>query len=379
MKKLMRVLAIALCLVLMLSVFASCKKPDTELKTVRLCVHSNEGAALTAIGLEQGIFEKHGIDVDLTIVDAGPPEMAAMRADNRTLDIGYIGSGVAWNAIEKSGNELSFLFLDYLGNSENLLAKKGIFTDSNKNGTYDVDEIYNGLKGQKIYFQTGATPGQYFKNLLEVLNEGKSADKQLWYTCEVSDYMTGYTAPNSDPAYRIEVVNYENSMIAAGMSTQDASGVQIAIAYSPVTTTILSSNKNVEFICAYDVLPASKASVGSWVASNKWIEEDPETVQNVVDALLEAACYRTEHIDEAIAAAERLLQKPEGSLNKGVLRSISASEYKEWFANKNATGYEYMRALYENRKVAVPEGSPIKTFEESFNDSYLLNAIKNMK
>lgn len=377
MRKMMKVLSVMLCLVLILSICASCNK--IESKKVRLCIHSNEGAALTAIGLEQGIFEKHGVDVELMIVDSGPPEIAAMRADNRTLDIGYIGSGVAWNAIEKSGNQLSFLFFDYIGNAENLLAQKGIFKDSNKNGKYDVDEIYEGLKGKKIYFQTGATPGNYFKSLIEVLNEGKPADKQLWYTSEVADYLTDYVAPNSDPMYKVEVINYENSTIAAGMSTSDASAVQIAIAYSPVTTTILSSNSNVEFITAYDLLPPTKASVSCWVASNKWIEEDPETVQKVVDALLESACYRTEHLDEAIAAAERICQQPAGKFDKGVFRSLSKEEYKEWFATKQSMGYVYMKALYDSRVNAVPEGSPRKTFEESFNDTFLLKAIEKMK
>ena len=72
-------------------------------------------------------------------------EMAAMRADERTLDVGYIGAGVAWNPIDSTGNQLSFIFLDCLSNAENLIAKKGIFNDANGNGKYDNDEIFEGL------------------------------------------------------------------------------------------------------------------------------------------------------------------------------------------------------------------------------------------
>jgi len=47
-----------------------------------------------------------------------------MRADRRTLDIGYIGAGVAWNPIDGAGNQVSFVFLDCLSNSEMLLQKR---------------------------------------------------------------------------------------------------------------------------------------------------------------------------------------------------------------------------------------------------------------
>ena len=117
----------------------------TSLTKVRIGIHGNEGGApLAAVAKEQGIFAKYGIDPIFTIVESGPAEMTAMRADNRTLDVGYIGAGVAWNPIDGAGNSLSFVFLDVLSNAEMLLAKKGIFNDANKNGKYDNNEIFDG-------------------------------------------------------------------------------------------------------------------------------------------------------------------------------------------------------------------------------------------
>jgi hypothetical protein len=50
--------------------------------------------------------------------------------------------------------------------------------------------------------------------------------------------------------------------------------------------------------------------------------------------------------------------------------------YQEWFASKDSLGYQYMKALYQVRVPNVPAGNKVKSFEESFDDSYLLKALK---
>ena len=159
---------------------------EKALTKVRVGIHGNEGGApLAAVAQEQGFFAKYGIEPVFTIVESGPAEMTAMRADNRTLDVGYIGAGVAWNPIDGGGADpLSFVFLDVLSNAEMLLAKKGIFTDANKNGKYDNSEIYTGLKGRTVYIEVGTTPGGWFKTLLELANEGKARHTDAPYADE---------------------------------------------------------------------------------------------------------------------------------------------------------------------------------------------------
>ena len=100
--------------------------------------------------------------------------------------------------------------------------------------------------------------------------------------------------------------------------------------------------------------------------------------QRVINALYESAVYRTEHLDEAIAAGEKLCQKPDGSFSADVVRSISAAEYKDWFEKEDGIGWTYMRALYDSKVGSVPEGSTPKTFEESVNFTFFLNAIANI-
>lgn len=346
---------------------------------VRVGIHANEGGApLAAVARDQGFFQKYGINPVFTIVESGPAEMTAMRADNRTLDIGYIGAGVAWNPIDGAGNSLSFVFLDGLSNAEMLIARKGIFADANGNQKFDYAEIHTGLKGQTIYIEVGTTPGGWFKTLLELVNAGRADADKLWISCETASYLAGYTPPNANPANRVTVVNTLNANLPAGMAA--GGGMSVVAGYSPATSTILRTNRAAEKIATtVDHMPAEKSFPSTWVASDKWLAENPELAQNFVKALLEAAVWRAENIDAAMRAGEKLCQRPVNTFDPTNVVAPRKEDYQAWFANRNALGYRYMKALYDSRVPNVPKGNPVKPFEKALNDTYLLEALKALK
>lgn len=380
MKKVLSML-LAFVVVIALAVTMVACTPASDLTTVRIAIHRNEAASNVALGLEKGIFEKWGINLEVTQVENGVAEMTALRADKRTLDIGYIGAGVAWNAIDGNGNGAQFVFFENLGNSEHLMARKGLFTDTNSNGTFEKEEVFAGLKGKTVYLQTGATPGNYFKSLVNWLNEGVDATDQIWIFTEASDYLADYTAPNSTEANKVTVVNMENDKIPAAMATSASEKIDVAVAYSPATKTIYTTNSDIEKIADWSVL-TGQASVGTYVASTKWLEENPEVAQNLINALYEVAIYRgasREHGQEAITAAENLCGVTAGSYNLDATIFWSQAQYEEGFANESGQGYSYMEYLYNTSKGNVPAGNTVKSFEESFNDTYLLKAIEHFK
>jgi NitT/TauT family transport system substrate-binding protein len=378
MKKSLLVVLLIVAVTASLFAAASAETPARKLTNVRIGIHANEGGApLAAVAKEQGFFEKYGINPVFTIVESGPAEMTAMRADNRTLDIGYIGAGVAWNPIDGNGNGLSFVFLDCLSNAEMFLARKGIFNDANNDGFFDFDEIYAGLKGKKVYIEVGTTPGGWFKALLDLINEGRPASQQLWLHSETSSYMAGYTAPNRNMANRVEVINTLNSNLPAGMAANG--GMDLVVGFSPATSTIVRTNPNVDVIATtVGHFPPERSFPSTWVASNAWMKENPELVQNFINALYEGALWRAENLDEAMRAGERLSQKPTNSFDPTNLVAPTEKMYQDWFANNDSLGYQYMRALYEVRVPNVPAGNRIKSFDEAFDDSFMLKAIKSL-
>lgn len=351
---------------------------DNKLATVRVGIHANEGGtSLAAVAQQQGFFKKYGINPVFTIVESGPIEMTAIRADNRTLDVGYIGAGVAWNPIDGAGNQLSFIFLDCLSNSEMLLAKKGIFVDANKNNIYDNAELYAGLRGKTVYIEVGTTPGAWFLSLVSLINTDKSDADKLWISCEVSSYLVGYTAPNAKPENKVTVVNTLNSNLSAGMATDSMS---IVAGFSPATSTMLKTNKKVETIATTAKnFPPEKSFPNTWVASDKWLNDNPAIAQNFINALYEASAWRADNIESAMRYAEQLCQRPTNSFDPISLVPPSNADLKAWFATKDSTGYRYMKALYDAKVPNVPKGNPVKDFDKAFNDKYLLAAIKSVK
>ncbi len=402
MKKNSKLIGIAMVIIMMLSLFASCastsdapaaesttpenapaeenaqeEAEELEPVTVRIGYHANEGGAtIIAVAQEMGYFEEEGIIAELTKVESGPVEMAAMRASGRTLDMGYIGAGVAWNAMDPSGNGLKFVFFDGLSDAEALIARKGQFEDADGSGDFDLDEIYAGLMGKTVYLDTSTTPGGWLKSLVAKINEDRPQEEQLWIYSETSDYLSGYTAPNDDPAYMINCIQLANSNIASAMSTQSDQKVDIAVAFAPVPTTAIESNDDIEHIAATSTHLPDNAQPSTWVASEEWMAEDPEVVQRVVNALYKAAVTRAEDPDAACRLAEVLCQTEEGTFTPSSAIWPGAEDYAQWFADENSDGYTYMKALYESKKVGVPEGETPKAFEDCYDFSYMLNAFE---
>jgi NitT/TauT family transport system substrate-binding protein len=346
---------------------------------VNMAVHSNgSGASVIAIAIERGLFKEYGIDPKVTIVESGPSEMAAMRADNPTLDFGFIGPGVAWNPIDSAGNSLSFIFFDNLGNSERMLARKSQFKDANGNGTYDQAELYAGLKGKTVYFEVGTTPGGWFKNLLDAVNQNYASGDKLWIHCEDAAYVAGYTAPNNKPENRVLVVNYLNANIPAGMATAGSNTVDIAVAYEPVPSTILNTVKDVEQVADINSLPEGKVFPSTFVANTKWMKANPELARSCVFVLYRAAVWRAENPTESMRIAERLCARPEGTFVEYAQYFPKAGDYREWFATTSSSGYSYLRSLYDERLPNVPQGVTPKPFEQAIDFAYMLEAIKEL-
>jgi len=357
------------------SASAPAAKPLTK---VNVGVHRNgAGASAVAVALEKGFFKDYGIDAQVTIVESGPVEMAAMRADTPTLDIGYIGPGVAWNPIDPTGNSLSFVFFDDLGNSERLLAKKGIFT-RNSSGQFDYPALYNGLKGKTVYLEIGTTPGGWFKNLVDAINQGYAAGDQLWLQCEDSSYLAGYTAPNSNPANKVLVVNYANANLPAGMASAGSVTVDIAVGFEPAPSTILKNVSNAEMVADINNLPKDKVFPATFLANTKWLTSNPDLAKNCIYAIYKAAQWRAANLDESMRAAERLCAMPEGTFVANAYFFPGTAEYKAWFADTNSAGYGYLRSLYNSSVPNIPKGATPKAFEQAVDFTYMLQAIKEI-
>lgn len=375
-----------ICILLISTLVIACgdEKSDVvpqseyEMATVRLALHSNESASIVAIAIENGYFEKYGIDLQLAKFDAEnlEIEMASMRSDNRNLDIGYIDSSEAWQAINPSGNQISYVFFDSLINAPHLLAVEGMFEDDNSDGIFDVKEVYQGLKGQTVFMEVGSITGTWFWELIDTINAGKKYKDQLWVECDaLLDY---YEKFNDKPECKVVVVNSSNADIPDNMFLAGDNAVKIAVSFPLAPKATGLELEHIISITDNAKLPSLKVSSGAWVASNEWIEEEPEVVQRVINALYEGAIERAADIQVAMEAAEILCERSPNSFDTRVLTCPTKLEYQDWFAAQDSLGYEYMKLLYDASKGFIPEGETPKSFDETLSMSFFLKAIKNI-
>lgn len=348
-----------------------------ENHTVRVGIHSNEGGAtLFAVAQDQGYFEEQGLTIELTVVESGPAEMAAMRADNRSLDVGYIGAGVSWNAIDDFGNRLRFIYLDCLSNSEMFIANPAKKPGINKDSTWN--ELYEALKGSTVAIPTDTTPGSWFKMFLEKVNNlagpGETpvvdADK-LWIHSETDAYLEGYVAPNNNEANKITVVTESNEYLPQAYKEYD-----FVAGFAPATTSVLASG-GVEVATTSSHLPENSFP-STWVASEKWMLENPAVVQKFINALAKATEWRSKNLEKSLRLAETLLQVNQNTFTADSLIAPSAKELYNWFATYDGLGYIYFNGMYKDKVNNVPAGNRAKTLPEALEVSYMLKGLSEV-
>lgn len=374
--KLLSVLIVA-ALCISHAVYAGGRR-DASLTRVNIGVHANGGgSSAVAIAIERGYFREFGIDPIVTVVESGPVQMAAMRADSPTLDIGYIGAGVAWNAIDSTGNCISFVFLDGLSNSERVVARTGFFVP-NAAGRIDYASLYNGFRGRTVHLEKGTTSGVWFKHILELINANFPPADRLWIQSDNAAFLADYTPANNNPANRVTVINFLNSNIPAGMATAGADAIDIAVAFAPVPT-ILASIPGVEEVADASSLPGTRVLPTTWVARTNWLQSNPELARNFIFALYRAVLFRAANLDESMRAAERLTGRPTGTFDHGGWFFPAAANYREWFADNDSVGFGFLRTLYDVSVPNIPAGATPKPFEQAFDLENMLLAIREFQ
>lgn len=358
--------------------FASGIQDSGQRIPVRVGIHNNGGgSSLAAVALECGFFAKYGIDPIFTIVESGKTEMVAMRANRRSLDIGYIGTGAIWNALDASGNSVSLVFFDNFSNSENLLARKGLFSDISGNGLRDKETLFNGLKGKIVYMEYNTSSEVWFRQLIDILNDGHPVSQKIWIDFDGKNKFPAYHPPNTNVKNKVSVVQMQNSRLPEALATGK---IDIAVCYAPMAQEYYAVAADITESIASSVTEiflSEQKFLSAWIASDAWLESNRRLAQNFINALYEAALWRAVHPSEAMRAAERLCGKQTGTFDVTDLEMFTQSEYEWYFAESE--GCEYIRSLYANARKLLPEAVPVKPFDKVCDKTLMINAILNNK
>lgn len=250
------------------------------------------GTSLLAVAEDQGLWEKHGLNVTATSFTNGPLQIQALGTGD--LDFGYIGPGAFW--LPASG-QAKIVAMNTLGQADRVVAQAGI------------DSIED-LAGKTV-----AVP------------EGTSGDMILTLALEEA----GMTKAD------VELVPMEPSAIVAALSSKqvDAAGF-----WYPALATVkqqvpdlVELAKNSDFD---DV-----AFPTAFVAGNDVVANEPEKVDRVLKALREAIAFRAENTEEAIqlTAAFSALDPAQVEADAGNVEILSLEELDEYTEDGTVDGW----------------------------------------
>jgi NitT/TauT family transport system substrate-binding protein len=220
------------------------------------------GTSLLAIAEDQGLWEKHGLEVDAKVFTNGPLQIQALGTGD--LDFGYIGPGAFW--MPASG-QAKVVAINTLGNADRVIAQAG---------TTSVEQ----LKGKTVAVPEGTSGDMILQLALE--NAGMTKDD-------------------------VKVVNMDPSTIVSAFASKqvDAAGF-----WYPAIETIKQQVPDLTELAKNSDFESQMTFPTAFVAGNEVVSDDKEKTEKTIAVLREAMEYRTAHMDESIELTAEMLGVP---------------------------------------------------------------------
>ncbi|MEO3761961.1 aliphatic sulfonate ABC transporter substrate-binding protein [Streptomyces sp. B8F3] len=257
-----RTLALSLTVALISLPVAACSGDSGggDGSTVRFgYINDYNGASLLAIAEKQGLWEKAGLDAEVSVFNNGPIQIQALGAGD--LDFGYIGPGAMW--LPASG-KADVVAVNTLGYADRVIAQPGITSLA-------------GLKGKKVGVPEGTSGDMALGLALQ--EEGMSLDD-------------------------VEKVPMDPATIVSAFSSGQIDGAGL---WYPMIDEIKAKVPDLEEV-------ASTRDFEDSYFPNAFVAGtgvDPELTTKVVGVLQEANDWRFENPEESVADTAAMLKLDE--------------------------------------------------------------------
>lgn len=301
--------------------------------TVNLGLQGNFGASAGFVGVAEGLFKAQGVNA-VTQIQTGPNIITGLKSG--TIDIGFLGNGVAWNYFLKTAAPIKMLCIDNLSNDDRLIASKtgkgAALSEASSNA-----DVYAALKGATVALNYGATPGTFFQSLVDVLDEGKAAGEQIWY--KVPGTSDEYpTTSTHDAAYEITLQSMENSAVTAAMVS--ASAPDFCVAFSPVSTALVTLGNKV-VATTLGRLGDKKLAPSTWAVSTTFLAAHPDAVKAFTRGLMASFDFRHNNLSKASDDTANA-NKFDGSYDTSIAYWPSAADMKGYYSTATGKGMQYV-------------------------------------
>lgn len=223
-------------------------------------INDFNGASLLAIAKDQGLWEKHGVNVKTSVFTNGPLQIQAMGAGD--LDFGYIGPGAMW--LPASG-AATLAAINTLGNADRVIAQPGITSMEN-------------LRGKKIGIPEGTSGDMILTLALKRAGMSKSD---------------------------VEAVPMDAATIVSAFASHQIDGAGI---WYPLLDTIKKQVPDFVELAKNSDFENEVSFPTAFVVGNDVVKNKAETVSKVLAALREAIDFRFKNLDKTIELTAALLE-----------------------------------------------------------------------
>lgn len=228
---------------------------------------SINGVGITAVANDQDLWNKAGIDVNLTPFTNGPTQIQAMAAGS--IDIGYIGGGATW--------------LPASGQATIIAPSESTFGDyliaSPQSGAKSVTD----LKGLRVGVPDGGSGEMILSLALEKAGLTENDIQRI---------------PLDPP-----------NVVSAFVAGQ----IDVAAIFSPLSNQIMESVPDAVVIANNKDFPETEF-VGAWVASNQAVSDKADAVTRFLEVYAQANDFRVENPEETVKLASQASGAPEQQL-----------------------------------------------------------------
>lgn len=309
--------------------------PTENLTTVRLSeVTHSVFYAPQYVAINLGIFEKHGIEIDMVSSQGADKVMTAVLS--RQVDIGFAGPEASIYVYQQGKEDYSQVFAQLTKRDGSFLVGR----DPTEVNTFKWTNLKNKhvLPGRK-----GGVPYMALEYVIK---------------------RHGLT-PATD-------MNFDNSISFDAMTSAFVGGVgDYVTIFEPTATMLEKEGKG--YILASVGEAAGEIPYTAYFASKSFIEENPALIQSFVDAIYEAQTWVATHT--ALEIAEVIVPSFEGT-DIEILETV-VQRYKDidaWNTTPIMTKESFERL--EDVMIEAGELSAKVPFDKLINNTFAENAIK---
>ncbi|MEE0955196.1 MAG: ABC transporter substrate-binding protein [Eubacterium sp.] len=242
-------------------------------RVVRVAEMTNETIQyVVAVGLDQGIFDKYGLEIQETEFSAG-----INTADAVTLDQADVGTLADFALVNRFGaaEKMQLGILDTHSRSlPDVETSSRLYVNPDK---VDPDNVKESLKGAAFATATGTV--------------------QDYYVAKTYEYL-GYDEKDQNI---VQLGNFADMYAAA------ASGQVDAVWANGINATKLKDAGMVATLKQTDIGVTTNACT---IASQKFLDENPDTAVDFLKAFQETADYMKDHVEESAKIIEKKTTTP---------------------------------------------------------------------